>query len=96
MLRGESLTRRDLCRSRSIALLVKMPNLLPQRALHEGLSHGSCCSGSRNTYAKCCDIPDDEAGDEQIDEVEDEVVDVARELLRVAPTGGIVVQRSCR
>ena len=72
-----------------------MPYLLPQRAHQERLSQGACCSGSRNTYTQCCHVTDDEASNEQIHEVKDEMVDPVCELLRVALANGIIVVRSC-
>ena len=71
-----------------------MPYFLPQQTLQERLPQGACGSGSRNTYAKCCHVADDEAGNEQIHEVEDEMVDLGSEPLRVALAGGKIVEGS--
>ncbi len=72
-----------------------MPYFLPQQALQKRLPQGACGSGSRNTYAKCCRVADDEAGNEQIHEVEDEMVDLGSELLRVALAGLEIAEGSC-
>ncbi len=72
-----------------------MPYFLPQQTLQKRLPQGACGSGSRNTYAKCCHVADDEAGNEQIHEVEDEMVDLGSELLRVALAGRKIVEGSC-
>ena len=69
-----------------------MPYLLSQRALQERLSQGACCSGSRSAYAQCCHITDNEAGNKKIHEVEDEMVDLVCELLRLTLADGITVQ----
>jgi len=72
-----------------------MPYFLPQQTLQKRLPQGACGSGSRYTYAKCCHVADDEAGNEQIHEVEDEMVDLGSELLRVALAGRKIVEGSC-
>ncbi len=72
-----------------------MPYFLPQQTLQKRLSQGACGSDSRNTYAKCCHVADDEAGNEQIHEVEDEMIDLGSELLRVALTGRKIAEGSC-
>lgn len=72
-----------------------MRYLLPQQALQKRLSQGVCCSGSCNTYAQCCHVTDDEAGNEQIHEVEGQMIYIVLELPRVALADGIIVKRTC-
>jgi hypothetical protein len=69
-----------------------MRYLLPQQALQKCLSQGVCCSGSCNTNAQCCHVTNNEAANEQIHEVEDQMVDLVLELPRVALADGIIVK----
>ena len=69
-----------------------MPDLLSQRAVHERLPQGTRCSGSRNTYAEGRNVPDDEAGNKEIYEVEDQMVDSIGEFLRVGLADGKIVE----
>ena len=72
-----------------------MPDFLPQQTLQKRSPHGACGSRSRDTYAKCCNVADEEAGNEQIYEVENEMVDMGSELMRTALTGRKIVEGSC-
>lgn len=92
----EVLTGGDLCRSRPVALHVEMGYLLSQQALQEGFSQSICCSRSCNAYAHCCHVADDEACNEQIHKVENQLVDAGLELLRIALASGVVTERACR
>lgn len=72
-----------------------MPDFLPQQTLQKRFPHGACGSGSRDTYAKCCNVADEKAGNEQIHEVENEMVDLGSELMRIALAGREIVEGSC-
>ena len=72
-----------------------MPNFLPQETFQKRFPHGACGSRSRYTYAKCCNVADEEAGNEQIHEVENEMVDMGSELMRIALAGREIVECSC-
>ena len=93
---GEARTGCDLCRSRPIPLHVKVRYVLPQQAFQKRLPQRVCCSSGCNARAQCCHIADDEAANEQIHEVEDQVVDTVLELLGVALANGIIVERARR
>lgn len=92
---GSQRTHGNLRRGRSIVFFVEMPYFLPQQTLQKCLPQGACGPGSRNAYAKCSHIADDEAGKEQIHEVEDEMVDPGSELLGVALARREAVQGGC-
>ena len=93
--RKETHTGCDLRGNGSIALHVKMCYILPEQALEKCLPQGVCGSSSCNAYAQCSDITDDEAGNEQVHEIENQVVNLVLELLRVALSRGITIDRTC-
>ncbi len=72
-----------------------MSYFLSQQTLQKHLSQEACSSDSRNTYAKCCHVVDDEASNEQIHEVENEMIDLSSELLRVALIDRKIAEESC-
>ena len=72
-----------------------MPYFLPQQTLQKRFPHRACGSRSRDTYAKCCNVADEKAGNEQIHEVENEMVDMGSELMRIALAGRKVVESCC-
>lgn len=93
--RKETHTGCDLCGNGSIALHVKMCYILPEQALEKCLPQGVCSSSSCNAYAQCSEITDDEAANEQVHEPEDQVANLVLELLRVALSRGIIIDRTC-
>ena len=70
-----------------------MPDFLPQQTLQKRLSQRARGSGSRNTYAKSCDVANEEAGNEQIYEIKNEMVDLTSEMPRIA--FGEISEGSC-
>ena len=72
-----------------------MPDFLPEQTLQKRFPHGACGPSSRDTYEKCCNVADEEAGNEQIHKVENEMVDVRSELMRSALAGRKIVEGSC-
>lgn len=75
---------------------VKVRYILPQQGTKECLPERIRRSGSRNTNAQRADIADDEAGDEKIYEVENQMVDSVLERLRVHLAARVVTERTCR
>ena len=65
-----------------------MPDLLPQSFLQECLSHCTCCPNSSNRHSHVGDVHDKEAGDEEIDEPQDETIDIVAEFLCGLLTAG--------
>lgn len=92
--RKEARTACDLCGNGSIALHVKMFDILPEQALQKGLPQGICGSSSCDAHAQCSKITDDKAANEQVHEPKDQGVDSAFELLLVALCRGIVDDRT--
>lgn len=94
--REEGRTGCDLCGNGSIALHVKMFDILPEQALQKGLPQRVCGSSSCNAHAQCSEITDDEAANEQVHEPKDQGANSALELLLVALSRGIVDDRPGR
>ena len=72
-----------------------MRDFLPQQTLQKRFPHGACGSRSRDTYAKCCNVADEKAGNEQIHKIENEMVDMCSELMCIALAGREIVEGSC-
>jgi len=68
---------------------------LSQQTLQKHHSQEACDSDSRDTYAKCCHVVNNEVSHEKIHEVENEMIDLSSELQHAALINREIVEESC-